>query len=698
MAITSTIKEWARPDATGNVSGGGGGGGSSNVTVNGVGQDGGGNISIGIANIPNLQTSLNGKEPSIVSGAAGQYLKGDKTWADLNKEAVGLGNVDNTTDLLKPISTATQTALDLKADKATTYTKDEVNTLKAEIEGVVDQQDAKIDANVTLVNDINTKVTGFESTMYTKTEVDGKLDLKIDTSKIGVANGVAGLDETGMLPVGIVPGAVPSLQSFANRAAFPAVGDSNSMYIARDTNLVYRWDSDGADYVEISESLALGESAGMAFPGDLGKVAHDHSQLVSGNPHQVTKADVGLGNVDNTTDLLKPISTATQAALDLKANLTALTTLTDTVTTNTANIALKAPQATTYTKTEVDALIAGGGGGGGSVVWGGITGTLSSQTDLQSALDLKANVADVYPSTQVDTLLNDKVAVSDVYLKAAIDTKMDLKANVADVYTKTQSDANYPTKASLSNVNNTSDANKPISTATQTALNLKANTADVYTKTQSDANYPTKASLANVDNTSDLLKPISTATQAALDLKLNIADAILNKDWIAEYTDTAVIEITDTQSKFASSGTTITIVGNSAPVSLTTNTFKILASDVDDHPLNVAVNLTGTCVKDDGSALTASEDVTLTMGICYASDQSVIAQTSFKQTYEAATTLTAQQFVFKSKVYSDATIATIAGYGQATDYLKTEGFQLFFVIDKTDVKLKITDIDIVITR
>ena len=45
----------------------------------------------------------------------------------LDKYSVGLGNVDNTSDLNKPISTAAQTALNLKADKSTTYTKTEVN-------------------------------------------------------------------------------------------------------------------------------------------------------------------------------------------------------------------------------------------------------------------------------------------------------------------------------------------------------------------------------------------------------------------------------------------------------------------------------------------------------------------------------------------------------------------------------------------
>lgn len=49
--------------------------------------------------------------------------------ASVDKSDIGLGNVDNTSDMNKPISTATQTALNLKADKATTYTKDEVNNL-----------------------------------------------------------------------------------------------------------------------------------------------------------------------------------------------------------------------------------------------------------------------------------------------------------------------------------------------------------------------------------------------------------------------------------------------------------------------------------------------------------------------------------------------------------------------------------------
>ena len=71
----------------------------------------------------------------------------------------------------------------------------------------------------------------------------------------------------------------------------------------------------------------------------------------------------------------------------------------------------------------------------------------------------------------------------------------------------------------LTNVDNTTDLNKPIATATQTALNLKANSASpTFTGTVSGINK-SMVGLNNVDNTTDLNKPISTATQTALNLK-----------------------------------------------------------------------------------------------------------------------------------------------------------------------------------
>jgi hypothetical protein len=81
---------------------------------------------VGLANVDNTsdankpvstatQTALNLKENSITAGTTGQYWRGDKTFQTLDKAAVGLSNVDNTSDANKPVSTAQQTALNLKA-------------------------------------------------------------------------------------------------------------------------------------------------------------------------------------------------------------------------------------------------------------------------------------------------------------------------------------------------------------------------------------------------------------------------------------------------------------------------------------------------------------------------------------------------------------------------------------------------------
>lgn len=59
---------------------------------------------------------LSDKEDSIIPGTTAQYYRGDKSWQTLDKSTIGLNNTDNTSDLNKPVSTATQTALNLKAN------------------------------------------------------------------------------------------------------------------------------------------------------------------------------------------------------------------------------------------------------------------------------------------------------------------------------------------------------------------------------------------------------------------------------------------------------------------------------------------------------------------------------------------------------------------------------------------------------
>ena len=99
----------------------------------------------------------------------------------------------------------------------------------------------------------------------------------IDESRIGAANGVASLDAGGRIPASQIPGGFDNIDEYDSLADFPETGEEGKIYVARDTNLTYRWT--GTQYVEISPSLALGETATTAYRGDRGKAAYDHSQI-----------------------------------------------------------------------------------------------------------------------------------------------------------------------------------------------------------------------------------------------------------------------------------------------------------------------------------------------------------------------------------------------------------------------------------
>jgi hypothetical protein len=66
-----------------------------------------------------VKTAVDAKENTITAGTTAQYFRGDKTFQTLDKTAVGLSNVDNTSDANKPVSTATQTALNAKFNTPT---------------------------------------------------------------------------------------------------------------------------------------------------------------------------------------------------------------------------------------------------------------------------------------------------------------------------------------------------------------------------------------------------------------------------------------------------------------------------------------------------------------------------------------------------------------------------------------------------
>ena len=145
---------------------------------------------------------------------------------------------------------------------------------------------------------------------------------------------------------------------------------------------------------------------------------------------------------------------------------------------------------------------------------------------------------------------------------SAIQTQLDAKAPTADpTFTGTVSGVTK-SHVGLGNVDNTSDANKPVSTATQSALDAKAPIeSPTFTGTVAGITK-SMVGLGNVDNTSDANKPVSSATQTALDAKASLAGATFTGN--VEVDGNLVVDgdFTVNGTNFSASATSITIEDN----------------------------------------------------------------------------------------------------------------------------------------
>ena len=267
------------------------------------------------------------KDTNIVIGVKGEvetdYRVGN---VNITKENIGLKNVANERQWSETNHPTTMSGYGI-TDVASSA---DYNTLKGRVDtnedniAILDSDVEGLTTDVvTLKTDMTTvkgAITTIQGDYVPKTrKVNGKAlsvditleagDVKaIPISQKGTANGIAELDENGIVPSSQLPSYVDDVLEYDTKTDFPTNGESGKIYIATDTNVQYRWT--GTQYVEISSSLALGETSSTAYRGDRGKIAYDHSQKTSGNPHNVTKSDVGLGNVDNTADLDKSVKNA----------------------------------------------------------------------------------------------------------------------------------------------------------------------------------------------------------------------------------------------------------------------------------------------------------------------------------------------------------------------------------------------------
>lgn len=148
--------------------------------------------------------------------------------------------------------------LDDKIDKEIADREAEIDRLENKFDGVTDKlEDA-------LQKEIEDRKAG-------DTTITNSLNAFISTK--GQPSGLAELDSTGKVPAAQLPSYVDDVLEFSTKAQFPQTGETGKIYVAKDTNLTYRWT--GTQYLEISQSLALGETPSTAYPGDKGKANRD---------------------------------------------------------------------------------------------------------------------------------------------------------------------------------------------------------------------------------------------------------------------------------------------------------------------------------------------------------------------------------------------------------------------------------------
>lgn len=146
-------------------------------------------------------------------------------------------------------------------------------------------------------------------------------DSQVKRSEMGVANGVATLGADGKVPSNQLPSYVDDVLEYDSKSGFPSSGETGKIYVSKDTNLTYRWS--GTAYVEISASLALGETSSTAYPGDKGKALATRVTAVetkaSTNESNISSVSTKVANLENGT---KAAGKASKLAASRKISLT----------------------------------------------------------------------------------------------------------------------------------------------------------------------------------------------------------------------------------------------------------------------------------------------------------------------------------------------------------------------------------------
>lgn len=298
----------------------------------------------------------------------------------------------------------------------------------------------------------------------------------------GKANGLASLDDSGKVPSTQLPSYVDDVLEFTQLDQLPKPGESGKIYVVTSTNLQYRWS--GSDYVEISKSLALGETSSTAYPGDKGKATTDVVNSLSDN----LVNDVLVSQSDKNSVSLT-IKSITKNPVKKNKELLLVDGEPILLTDNTPILLADNVNDGLYDQAD-DKLIT-----------------------INQASSFTAGVMSASDKTKLDGLK----------AQAEIDTSISNVQNNLNAHINNRTNPHRVTKEQigLDQVDNTSDANKPISNATQTALNGKFSATDGNALKQTIEDMPnlvvTKGSVSHKNNNislslrqQDLKDPVNT--------------------------------------------------------------------------------------------------------------------------------------------------------------------------------------------